>query len=361
MSKNTRLLHLDVLKGLAIILVAIHHATNEPITTIPKIIDSFHMPLFIFVSGILSAKAIDFSREARGKYWFKKVHQLLLPFIALPPVIFLIKSGGFSEALDHYIVQMHGGYKGGYWFVLVLFILLMIQYTIRYLAYRLSDRIKVFARHMEISLLLLPIPVLLLVRYLIPESVIALTSFYQISWLYPYFVLGFALGRYPRLEQALLRSWVSGLLLLVYIVGYHPIVSWRNTMDIRMFPWAFCILIFTYASVFHFVQSSTSPRGVATVNLLADLGKKSLPIYLLHYLFLPMLPIKHLLSSLSLTDPLAEWFASSFLFEILVSVVSGGLIILFTYILVEIIQRNQFLSKLFLGDTSDYTPIRHKG
>lgn len=45
MSQSNRLIHLDVLKGLAIIFVIIHHGIDTPI--IPEVIDSYHMPLFI--------------------------------------------------------------------------------------------------------------------------------------------------------------------------------------------------------------------------------------------------------------------------------------------------------------------------
>lgn len=58
MSQSNRLIHLDVLKGLAIIFVIIHHGIDTPI--IPEVIDSYHMPLFIFISGILSARELSF-------------------------------------------------------------------------------------------------------------------------------------------------------------------------------------------------------------------------------------------------------------------------------------------------------------
>ena len=51
MLQNNRLVHLDVIKGLAILFVIIHHGLNTPI--IPEVIDSYHMPLFVFVSGYI--------------------------------------------------------------------------------------------------------------------------------------------------------------------------------------------------------------------------------------------------------------------------------------------------------------------
>lgn len=84
MSETNRLMHLDVIKGIAIIFVIIHHGINTPI--IPEIIDSYHMPLFIFVSGILSARELTFSWENISRYWKKKGLQLLLPLATILPL-----------------------------------------------------------------------------------------------------------------------------------------------------------------------------------------------------------------------------------------------------------------------------------
>lgn len=92
-SINTnRFVYLDVIKGIAIILVILHHGLGTNI--LPEFIDSFHMPLFIMISGLLSAKYINFTWEKSFKYWSRKVLQLLLPFITIYPIVKYVNGGG---------------------------------------------------------------------------------------------------------------------------------------------------------------------------------------------------------------------------------------------------------------------------
>ena len=246
-----------------------------------------------------------------------------------------------------------GGYKGGYWFVFVLFILLLIQYLTRFIAAQAYKR-GLQWKYLELAIMALPIPVLLAMRYIIPGNIIELLSFYHISWLYPYLVLGFAVGKYQRLERCMVNEKLAGAFIVIYILGFDLIVNKANIMSLSMFPWCLFILVFTYASIYHFTQSASSNTSKRIISILSTLGQNSLGIYLLHKFFLPNLPSLRALVSLesdsSVVKYLVELPQQSLWAETLLAILVGFTTCSITYVAVCIVKNNRFLSRLFLGD-----------
>ena len=52
MAEKERIRHFDTLKGIAIILVVVHHVFGYNDTIIDQMLESLRMPLFVLVSGI---------------------------------------------------------------------------------------------------------------------------------------------------------------------------------------------------------------------------------------------------------------------------------------------------------------------
>lgn len=83
-----RIEYVDKLKGLAIILVVMGHIAEKSmnITTTPFNIfyGSFHMPLFMFLSGIFAFKSFKEWNFHEVRYFItKKIKRILLPFITI--------------------------------------------------------------------------------------------------------------------------------------------------------------------------------------------------------------------------------------------------------------------------------------
>lgn len=345
MLQNNRLVHLDVIKGLAILFVIIHHGLNTPI--IPEVIDSYHMPLFVFVSGILSARKLTFSWEKATQYWRRKFLQLLLPLFSIIPLSVYLNGASGASFFTQCSSAITGEYKAGYWFTFALFIMLLIQYLTRIVAY-MMDRHRIQWRYMELSLMALPIPILLGLRYVIPESLIELLSFYHISWLYPYLVLGFIVGRYQRVERWFINDKLSGILMLVYIIGFNLVVNKSNVMSLAMFPWSLFILIFTYSSIHRFTSFATSAVSLRITSILSELGRHSLGIYLVHFFFLPRTTafkgVYSILQSLETLSKISLWA------ETLLAVIVAATTCVMSYVVVRIIKNNRFLSQVLLGE-----------
>lgn len=116
---------IDVVRGVAIVLVVLGHAIQSVYPDYEnvflfRLIYSFHMPLFMYLSGRVSYK----SNGANGKEWLKRRFlSLLIPFIVwIPlPYIFNWNNEVVWERVKHVIKDP----TCGSWFLLVLFMICM--------------------------------------------------------------------------------------------------------------------------------------------------------------------------------------------------------------------------------------------
>ena len=117
-SNSQKILWLSIIQGYAILLVLIGHVNgytyNEPDELYPlsdfihRLSSSFHMPLFMFVSGGL----LYFSRISKnwstGKLYKDKARRLLLPFIFFTIVGFVAKIPFMSVAKTAHDMSFYG-------------------------------------------------------------------------------------------------------------------------------------------------------------------------------------------------------------------------------------------------------------
>jgi fucose 4-O-acetylase-like acetyltransferase len=139
----------DALKGYAIILVVLGHVIENSIyqsdhNRIYELIYSFHMPLFMFLSGYIIFGTV---KKPASKWLWSKVERLLIPFF----IWFLIWSiFGQFDFIKLSFINVWSGVQAHLlndvvdplttpWFLLVLFmfycILLVINYLEKYLGY----------------------------------------------------------------------------------------------------------------------------------------------------------------------------------------------------------------------------------
>ena len=117
-----RLVHIDIMKGFAIVLVVMGHLyipyTDYLNETLNQMIYSFHMPLFIFLSGFVFHSAGDLSTIKKSV--IKRCITLLIPYIGfLSLYCFIFRQSLLLRFLDD---EMHAGY----WFMLVLFLVILL-------------------------------------------------------------------------------------------------------------------------------------------------------------------------------------------------------------------------------------------
>lgn len=85
--RKQRIEELDYVKGLAIFLVIMGHATDNLATPLWRlVIYSFHMPLFFMVSGMVTKPADVMNRGTIGAFLIKNFKALLVPYIIFAAV-----------------------------------------------------------------------------------------------------------------------------------------------------------------------------------------------------------------------------------------------------------------------------------
>lgn len=90
MTKKERVFYLDIAKGIGMLLVVIGH-TEYVSASIRQYINSFHMPLFFLISGVLIWYKEEESKE--WEYLFsKKVNKLIVPYFMFSILYLIIES-----------------------------------------------------------------------------------------------------------------------------------------------------------------------------------------------------------------------------------------------------------------------------
>lgn len=310
-----RIEELDVLKGVAIICVVIGHVhlfappQGDPEDWTYKVIYSFHMPLFMTISGLLSAKL--FERPAVSTI-VSKIRRIVIPCLVWQVVTCLLiysfdKTAIISE----------------YWYLKCLFSCICLTVVVS----------RVFKPWVHCIL------VCMLITWLIP-------TVWNIPYMYPFFCLGVAVGRMnwltllnkhttdcivicSVLEVILLRFWhgsmsqdFSRLELLIYNSNY-----WY---DLYVFVYRFviatnsCVLLYCL---------SRKLLSCFSLRPFKEVGKQSLGIYLIHSIILNKLLGIHL----DMPKPLTVALVSL--------VVIGG-----SFLICKVVSLNKYTARYMLGE-----------
>ncbi|MBR5087251.1 MAG: acyltransferase family protein [Muribaculaceae bacterium] len=135
---KTRLATLDIARIVCIILVVIGH--YDPVeapahyNNMLKVIYTFHMPVFLFISGFLYI--ITQKQESFKAFFIKKINRLAIPYLVTSAIIITIKLLSQGNArVDHPVtawsyLKMFYIPEAGYflWFIIALFVMFAVVY-----------------------------------------------------------------------------------------------------------------------------------------------------------------------------------------------------------------------------------------
>ena len=342
-----RIQSIDILKLFAMFLVIWGHCVQFMLTSNhldePAFvyIYSFHMPLFLMVSGLFAHRAVTSAREC-GTWLLVKARQLLLPCIAWG---LLMSFGNLLLPLingTHPDKSLLSTLWTNFWFLKSLFICFCLWYA---------------------SLALLRKPWLAaMVSLLISQCIVA----QEVQWSYPSFVTGVLIGahlndlRRYRKPVALAALLIGGLLLLGWNKSYFLIPSvytWQSSTPadcilnivMRLYRYAVNIsLSLGFLALFLNLDSlNTQPSTSlntqhSTLNRLADWGRLTLGIYIIHSLIIMVR--ERLCPTLLCCDSLNPW-----LFNIVVAPLVAAMLLLVSIGITRLIMRLPHLSFFFLG------------
>ena len=225
---------IDVAKGIAIILVIYGHLIEHSLAPfsqdffqnpIFKIIYTFHMPLFVFISGYLMFGSL--TRNSVKDVFKSRCKSLLVPFVSLA-VLVVILTYGLNLAFGKNVTFNIGGDLADQLFLkpLVWFLFSLFAFSsFVCLSFILEKRLGVIA-FAVVYLLLILLP-------FTSDCVL-----YYVKWFYLFYVAGYFYNRYNiQIKNSVVRT----IMLTISLVIFTMLVSYWTKDD------------FIYVNKLHFI------------------------------------------------------------------------------------------------------------
>lgn len=285
-----------------------------------KIIYSFHMPLFMFCSGLFFPSYNTCGFKDVFKSISKRFKTLMVPYF-------------FMGVLGHFLFNRSFFL---YWFLITLFLFYCLNTSVVVI----MRKVKYYSVIKESLLYVLLSLVLLFVSIKVPltyegVSVINLT-------VYPYFCLGIVLSRLNLVEKCFDKNWIYTLSVVTFSISLYFFIGSHGIINLASGILAAVSGIFVTMCNFKHI-----PRG-KVFSFFHQIGNVTLEIYLLHFIFLVHLPF---LGEFYMNQFDSFGFGGTFVPQLIISAILASLNIALCLILREILLHSKLLSQLLLGRT----------
>lgn len=346
-----RAIQFDVLKGIAILLVVLGHIYRTSLhcrySAVEDIIYIVHMPLFVLVSGYFTQRMPSWTKHGIYSYWKGKILRLLLPLLFIAELHSIISSGEVGLPLQSMV--------GAYWFTYALFLIFGVFYFVQAGLSLLFIPLKkeqynqcIYDRLYMVGLLLSIIVIETLITYLytLNSRLCNGLVLYKVAHLYKYFILGHLIGRYPTFNK-MLQSEGAGAIGFMGFSVLYIIKSVGYTFPQQETLLALLGLAFIYSAVQQITATThiELKRKKKITPALSYLGQVSLPIYFIHYFFLPDLSLLSSYDNLLSHTPLNQ-----FAFQSLLGLLTSCIVLIPTLLLVSITRTNKYLRFYLYGE-----------
>jgi fucose 4-O-acetylase-like acetyltransferase len=266
---------LDLLKGIAIVLVVLGHVIQNNVSNFDdnllfKIIYSFHMPLFMFISGILSSNTRKFNLQ----FIDKKFRTLVVPFVLWYILYYVIKGTYKEISIFEYIKMLIYSPDNGLWFLWILFL--------NYCALTLVVYLQSFNRYIP--------PILIIFILLLMPLKFNVLGLKLLGWHFVFFIFGYFIS----INKELFNKYNNFLFKISIIVYPLLLLYWHRTsgpiflQNIELHPIfkEIVSLAYNYITAFSAIILMLNIVRKLSLNKLKWLGTKTIEIYSLHFIFL---------------------------------------------------------------------------
>ena len=368
-STKPRLGWLDALRGFTMLLVVTNHVALKSFgmqirwSAALQFFLLFRMPLFFFISGFLAYKASRiWNAHTLGELTLKKLRVQIIPtavffllFLAMIPTTPFIDS--LNEALA-------SSMKAGYWFTLVLLYMLLTFYLFSYVESKIFRGYEgTGARGRENT----PAPPILIILLFVislclfetcylprqfswalghkgqPNAFMNYSSLVEMIRYFPFFLYGAIVHRYWERAQRLMDSrWFFPVVVLLALVTTLEVIKWHYfRMEWASLPHTLAMfLLLTMVFMFFRHYSDFFSDKTALGRGLQFIGRRTLDIYLLHYFFLPKLPM------------VGEFFRvnrHNFILDTTAALAVALVVVAFCVITSQLLRVSPFLKKYLFG------------
>lgn len=336
-----RIEYLDAIKGLAIILMVMGHTiawnysdwnkvclfdmsqpTNYKVGGfVWQLIYSFHMALFFMVSGYLSGEKWNLENSI-WNFFLKKTRRLFVPYLVT----------GFLV----YIVRGHWGY----WFFLCLYELSLIWLGMNLLLSKVNVKQNLYVDVLFMGGVYIGFRALVM---FVPITIFGISLDMFVKYFVP-FCFGTLMCRHPQIIEYIKTNFCYSMCMILfialfmtrYITEYPVIFKIVEKLDFFLSVSALlaCIVVFN-------IFLNGLPKFFERV--MAYMGRLSMPIYILHILFVIQIPVVG-------NFYLSQGNVTSIILQIIYSVVVSSIAIVLSAVTYKILRRSSLLSLLMFGE-----------
>lgn len=313
-----RLNYIDRLKGFTIIFVVMGHLLVQR-DIIYELISSFHMPLFIFLSGFVASSPSSIYIIS-GKF-----RKLMFPFFVVGICHILLLKVSFTRAIL-------STYKAGYWYLYVLFC-----FYIFLIPFKWNKGKGLKGQTIDfISAIIIFCILFFLLKVIKPNPSNDLFSIGQLIQYWPFFIFGFFCKKYDVVPKLYAHSIIYGIALVLYLIFFVYYINGYAYLYKFLAIMAITCLIYLFYSHEH--------SNSVFENELSRFGKNSLDIYIFHFFLLKTLNIK----------TVCDWFYQSgnLLFESMFLIFFSTIIAYICLCIGKLIRKSRALSFIVYGDIS---------
>ena len=265
-----RIPELDYMRGLAMLFVVMGHILEFGMQadSYPRAFMSIvQMPIFFMIAGFLAYKDGDESVKAVVHRFVLRTRALLVPLIVWS-VLLNVCNGVVTSPLSMV-------YRGGYWFFLALWwcdvINTLCAYVSKKFKYSVVSDIVLYSTLYAI----------ILIGKIEDIELAGLLPIQNVQYYFPFFALGIMCRKYPCIYSTFLNKYTYALGLITVIVGWY--FSYLQSYVIfATTALGGCVVIW--------MACKEIPNKVKWAKALSIVGKNTLPIYAIHYLFITTLP-----------------------------------------------------------------------
>ena len=345
--KQERMEWLDAMRGFTMLMVVAYHVSLVSFGETPKtsaamsLLVLFRMPLFFFVSGFVAYKAsFQWSlRNTAGLLW-KKIQIQIVPTVIFLIAYLVIRRGNFET---EFIKALESPYKYGYWFTLTLLYVFICYYTLSLLLRRVKCQ-NVIWIIIWIASIAVYATAYMPKYFTYPKDYFWKTSsLIQLVIYFQFFLCGNLVRRYWTEVQRVFESkWFFPILAILAFVCCADILRWHNLRfmwtnlprTLAMYSTMIVVLMFFRSYKDSFTKNTILGRSLQYV------GTRTLDVYLLHYIFLPVMPF------------MGEWLNSNrpnFVLSTFCSIAVAIIVIIFCLITSNILRISPLYSEHLFG------------
>jgi fucose 4-O-acetylase-like acetyltransferase len=323
MSRN---LSIDALKAFAIFLVVLGHFLQSTIPDFDnnhlfRLIYSFHMPLFIFISGYLSYRY----GGIQSAFLNRRFLSLLIPFFSWMLISSIINYFENDENIVSFVLRVLLFPDNGLWYLWVLFWMQSVLFLSNYLS----------RKYTEFLLGVFCLLILIIVYIFKIDNIFAIKTF---ASLFSYFILGYIASNYKNSSNVIFKRWYVALpffLFLAYFWKRNDVLNFDSyVVSSKLLIFFYknsvaIIAIIVFMGLFNHIKKYS--------NYVLYLGKNSIAVYAMN--FYCLLALRPLISFIS--DSYFYYF-----YALLFSVI----IVLTCLFFGNILKKNKFSALFFLGN-----------